>query len=162
MRVIAAASRLSRVPPTPRAEPPSRVRLLGRGCRGGDAGAADDGRRALRRMHDVRAGEVAAAEDAVAATLGMLPALMSAFAEVAKEKNSPSPLESGPAARFSWRAPGTFPARGGRGVLRGVSFDAVFRPLALPALAALAPPRRSTSGLRSPVARSRVGRPVGV
>jgi len=94
---------------------------------------------ALRRMHDVRAAEVAAAEDAVAATLGMLPALMSAFAEVAKEKNSPSPLESGPLAHaLLVEGPG-----GGSPLAAAVAsyaaypFDAVFRPLALPALAAL-------------------------
>lgn len=93
----------------------------------------------LRRMHDVHAAEVGAAEDAVAATLGMLPPLMSVFAEVAKEKNSPSPLEPGPLthALLVEGPGGSSPLAAAVASYAAYPFDATFRPLALPALAAL-------------------------
>ena len=90
-------------------------------------------------MHDVHAAEVGAAEDAVAATLGMLPPLMSVFAEVAKEKNSPSPLEPGPLthALLVEGPGGSSPLAAAVASYAAYPFDATFRPLALPALAAL-------------------------
>ena len=138
VRVIAAAlapSAGSRQ--APRAEPPSRFRLLGRGCRGGDAGAA--GR--WTRMHSDACTTHARRGCRRRGRRGC-HARYASRADVracggCQGENSPSPLESDLGPRAARGGP-----RGGSPLAAAVAsyaaypFDAVFRPLALPALAA--------------------------
>ena len=141
-------------------------RLLGRGCRGGDAGAADDGRggtpthaRRTRGGGCRRRGRRGChARYASRADVRVCGGCQGEKLPVAAGVRTLGPR----AARGGPR--GRFPARGGRGFLRGVPVRRRFPPARAPRAcrAVRRRARRSTAGLRPPVARFGVGRPVGV